>query len=126
MRWRVWHTRVSRRIFDAGIADIEGLDEGMPWFAMEFLEGASPITDHAAKLDLESRLALFLSVCDAVHHGHRRGIIHRDLKPANILVDGSGNAKVIDFGVARATEADAQRSADVTREGERLSARCST
>ncbi|MHC4083076.1 MAG: protein kinase domain-containing protein, partial [Planctomycetota bacterium] len=52
------------------------------------------------------RLALFAKVCAAVHHGHQKGIIHRDLKPGNILVDSAGEPKVIDFGVARATDSD--------------------
>ena len=51
-------------------------------------------------------LALFNKVCDAVHHGHQKGIIHRDLKPDNILVGSDGEPKIIDFGVARATDAD--------------------
>jgi len=81
---------------------------GLPYFVMEYIPGARTITQYAQDQDLsiEQRLKLFAQVCDAVHHGHQRGIIHRDLKPGNILVDESGQPKVIDFGVARATDAD--------------------
>ena len=74
---------------------------------MEYVEG-KPLTDHAKekRLSLKDRIELFLSVCDAVEHAHRRGIIHRDLKPGNILVDGEGKPRVLDFGLARATDAD--------------------
>jgi len=51
-----------------------------------------------------------VKVCDAVHHAHHRGLIHRDLKPGNILVDESGQPKVLDFGVARLTQADAEET----------------
>ena len=74
------------------------------FFATEFVEGMD-LLEHArrARLSLREKLALFADVCDAVHHAHQKGVIHRDLKPANILVDGSGRAKVLDFGVARAS-----------------------
>jgi thiol-disulfide isomerase/thioredoxin len=80
----------------------------VPYFAMEYIPAARTITDHAQEngLDTAARLDLFATVCDAVHHGHQKGIIHRDLKPGNILVDSSGRPKVIDFGVARATDSD--------------------
>src|SRR5690606_30542582 len=57
-------------------------------------------------LGTRDKLALLARVCDAVHHAHQRGVIHRDLKPGNILVDETGQPKVLDFGVARAADAD--------------------
>ena len=75
---------------------------------MEYVPDARPITEYAEekKLGTRERLQLFAQVCDAVHHGHQKGIIHRDLKPGNILVDPQGQVKIIDFGVARATDSD--------------------
>jgi serine/threonine protein kinase len=67
---------------------------------------SSPEYAKAKNLTTRERLELFAKVCAAVHHGHQKGIIHRDLKPGNILVDSHGEPKVIDFGVARATDSD--------------------
>ncbi|MEN1728983.1 MAG: protein kinase [Pseudomonadota bacterium] len=104
-------------VFDAG-----SLDDGRPWFAMEFIEGV-PITQWAAdrKLGLTERIELLLPVCEAVQHAHRKGLIHRDLKPSNILVvdqGGTGVPKVIDFGIARAMDFEADDGTRVTRLGE--------
>jgi len=80
----------------------------IPYFAMEYIPEARSITRFARerRLGHRQRLELFLTVCDAVAHGHTRGVIHRDIKPGNILVDAAGTAKVIDFGVAKSTDSD--------------------
>lgn len=101
---RLRHPGIAQ-VFEAGTHGGAG---GLPYFAMELIPGAKRITQYAEdeRLSTRQRLNLFAEVCDATHHGHQRGIVHRDLKPGNILVDESGQPKVIDFGVARATDAD--------------------
>jgi serine/threonine protein kinase/tetratricopeptide (TPR) repeat protein len=89
------------RILDAGATD-----GGRPFFVMEHVEG-TPITEYADehRLDIKSRLELFVQVGRAIQHAHNKNIIHRDVKPSNILVsevDGFAIPKVIDFGVAKA------------------------
>ncbi len=91
------------RVFDAGATDT-----GRPYFVMEFVDGA-PITKFCDehRLPMAARLELFARVCLAMQHAHQKGIIHRDLKPSNILValhDGVPTPKVIDFGIAKATQ----------------------
>ena len=99
------HPNIAQ-IYEAGVWESEGGE--VPFFAMEYIPGARGIVSYAEKknLSMKDRLLLFAKICDAVHHAHQKGIIHRDLKPDNILVDSNGDAKIIDFGVARATDAD--------------------
>lgn len=95
-------------IFGAGVHRDELTGASLPYFAMELIPHARPITLYASDrgLEIERRLRLFMHVCEGVHHGNRQGVVHRDLKPANILVDDTGWPKVIDFGIAKSTDAD--------------------
>ena len=105
---RVWRARFLRErqllaslhhpsivhVLDAGHTE-----EGEPFLVMEHVEGV-PIDVYAAAMNVREQLKLFLRVCEGVSHAHRRLIIHRDLKPSNILVDRSGQPKLLDFGIA--------------------------
>ncbi len=95
------------RIYEAGTDD-RG-QGGQPFFAMELVRGRQLLEyARSEQLGTRARLELVARVCDALHHAHQKGVIHRDLKPANIVVDDSGAPKVLDFGVARASDADIQ------------------
>jgi tetratricopeptide (TPR) repeat protein len=110
---RLQHPGIAQ-IYEAGMAD-SGFGP-QPYFAMEFIRGESLLHyAEAHKLSTRQRLEIMTRICDAVHHAHQRGIIHRDLKPGNILVDEGGEPKVLDFGVARVTDRNAQatRQTDV-------------
>lgn len=94
------HPNIAQ-VFDAG-----STETGRPYFVMELVKGI-PIVEYCdqQQLDIQERLDLFLSVCQAVQHAHTKGVIHRDIKPSNVLVaphDGVPVVKVIDFGVAKA------------------------
>jgi len=103
---RLQHPGIAQ-IYEAGTADTGYGPQ--PYFAMEFIRGET-LRDYAAKQSLgtRQRLDIIARVCDAVQHAHQRGLIHRDLKPGNILVDETGQPKILDFGVARVTDSDAQ------------------
>jgi len=97
------HPHVAK-VFDAGATE-----SGRPYFVMELVSGV-PITEYCDRqhLSIEQRLDLFVQVCQAVQHAHQKGLIHRDIKPSNVLVstqDDRAAAKVIDFGIAKATQA---------------------
>ncbi len=114
---RLQHPNIAQ-VFESGVH--EDADGALPYFAMELIPGAQPLIEHAVarRLSIRHRLELFATVCDAVHHGHQKGIIHRDLKPANILVGADGQPKVIDFGVARASDSDIVLTTQCTHAGD--------
>jgi serine/threonine protein kinase/WD40 repeat protein len=107
------HPNIAK-VLDAGTTDSQlstpdsPLSAGRPYFVMELVRGIR-LTDYCDqnKLSTKDRLDLFIQVCHAIQHAHQKGIIHRDIKPSNILVtlhDGVPVPKVIDFGIAKATE----------------------
>lgn len=98
------HPHIAK-VFDAG-----STDTGRPYFVMELVKGV-PILEYCdrARLDTRRRLELFIKVCQAIQHAHQKGVIHRDIKPGNILVtvqEGAPVPKVIDFGIAKATNTE--------------------
>lgn len=96
----------------AGLLDVGRTAAGHPYLVMEYVDG-TPLDVYADRLSVRSRLELFLRVCDAVSYAHRQLIIHRDLKPTNVLVDASGQPKLLDFGIAHIIGGDGSPS--VTR-----------
>ncbi len=109
------HPHIAR-LYDAGLTET-----GQPWLAMEFVEGLSLSAHVASKpFTIPERLALFRQVLEAVAHAHRHLVVHRDLKPANILVDGTGQVKLLDFGIAKLVDEESHETGELTRLGGRV------
>jgi serine/threonine protein kinase/tetratricopeptide (TPR) repeat protein len=107
------HPNIAK-VFDGGATET-----GRPYFVMELVRGMK-ITDYCDRnqLTTRERLDLFIQVCQAIQHAHQKGIIHRDIKPSNILVtlnDGVPVPKVIDFGIAKATQGELTEKTVYTR-----------
>ncbi len=100
---RLQHPGIAQ-VYEAGTAVGFG---GQPFFAMELIHGKT-LCKYAdeKRLNTRERLTLIIRLCEAVEHAHQRGVIHRDLKPGNILVDETGQPKILDFGLARVTDSD--------------------
>jgi len=110
---RLQHPHVAR-LYDGGLTD-----EGRPYFVMEYVEGL-PLNRYCddRRLDVAARLDLFIAVCRAVSYAHQNLVVHRDLKPSNILVTDDGAVKLLDFGIAKLLEDEAE--APVTETGLRV------
>jgi serine/threonine protein kinase len=109
------HPNIAR-VFEAGTTE-----QGRPYFVMELVDGV-PMTRFCDENALapRERLALFATVCEAIQHAHAKGVIHRDVKPSNVLVavrDGRPVPKVIDFGLAKATEQPLTEHSQLTQVG---------
>ncbi|NNE10119.1 MAG: serine/threonine protein kinase, partial [Gemmatimonadetes bacterium] len=112
------HSNIARMI-DGGVTD-----DGRPYLIMEYVDGV-PIDRYcdAHEVSLAGRVALFRTVCAAVHHAHRNLIVHRDIKPGNVFVSSSGEVKLLDFGIAKVLDAEAggsERTGGVTVTGLRM------
>src|SRR6204780_51986 len=110
---RLTHPHIAD-LLDAGISS-----DGQPYLILEYVDGAAIdryCDEH--KLDVESRVRLFLDVLAAVAHAHANLIVHRDIKPSNVLVGGGGDVKLLDFGIAKLLEGEGQMNAtQLTNEG---------
>lgn len=113
---RLAHPHIAR-LFDAGV----GPDE-QPYLVLEIVEGERiDVYCDSRRLDVDSRLRLFLDVLAAVEHAHANLIVHRDIKPENIFVTRDGDVKLLDFGIAKLLDDDVEAgAAQLTREGGRL------
>lgn len=114
---RLQHHGIAQ-IYEAGIVNVAGSGK-TPFFAMEFIDGVTAVEFiESRQLDTTARLELFVAICRAVAHAHESEVIHRDLKPGNIVVDGAGNPKVVDFGLARISEAGSSDHSLRTKTGQ--------
>jgi serine/threonine-protein kinase len=108
------HPHIAR-LYDAGLTP-----EGQPYLALEYVEGVRIDTYcRDQRLDPRARLALFIQVAGAVAHAHAKLVVHRDLKPQNILVTADGQARLLDFGIAKLLEQGAAQETELTRMGGR-------
>jgi serine/threonine protein kinase len=107
------HAHIAQ-LLDGGVTR-----DGLPYFAMEHIDGGKPITEYAKanRLSVPARLELFRQVCAAVQYAHQNLIVHRDLKPSNILVTPAGAVKLLDFGVAKVLEASPLEGPAITSTG---------
>ncbi|MCG8456209.1 MAG: serine/threonine-protein kinase [Holophagales bacterium] len=113
---RMSHPNIAS-VYDAGATE-----DGRPYFVMEYVDGVSAIElCDQLRLDTAERLELFLQICDGVQHAHQKGVIHRDIKSSNILVVIEGDRpvpKIIDFGIAKATDSNSAPEPAVTTFGQ--------
>jgi hypothetical protein len=109
---RLNHPHIAR-LLDAGASQ-----DGLPYFVLEYVQG-KPLDQAVQGMEVPARLELFLQLADAVAYAHRNLLVHRDLKPGNVLVDGDGNVKLLDFGIAKALDPLEEHDGQTTVGGHR-------
>jgi serine/threonine-protein kinase len=109
------HPNIAKML-DGGLTS-----QGLPYLVMEYVDGV-PLLSYCNRnqLSISERLELFEDVCEAVNHAHQNAIIHRDLKPSNIFVTGTGDVKVLDFGIAKLMDPSQSEDIFKTRTGARM------
>lgn len=113
---RLTHPGIAQ-VHDAGV--FESAVGPQPFFAMEFVDGVDLVQYvESNSLTIDQQVQLLIRIAQAVHHAHQNGIVHRDLKPANVLVDRSGNPKILDFGAARVVDSHMVSSFHPTKTGQ--------
>lgn len=92
-----------------------GIDDGIPFIAMEYIDGKSlsKLLEEKGKLEIEDAVNIILQVAEGLHFAHEKGIVHRDIKPDNILIDRNGRAVITDFGIAHLTESNLTKTGEV-------------
>ena len=100
---RLVHPHIAH-LLDGGLSA-----DGRPYFVMEYIDG-EPLSQWLARAqpDLDARVATFLTICDAIAHAHHTLVVHRDIKPDNVLIDANGQPRLLDFGIAKLLENDAE------------------
>lgn len=115
---RLEHPHIAR-IYEAGV-DHQG-GRSTPYLAMEYVEGlALNEYVHGHSLAPRAIIELLMAIAEAIQHAHLRGVVHRDLKPGNILVDGSGQAHILDFGIAHLTDGPSTTTPNLTQTGQMI------
>jgi len=100
--------RLSRKITHKNVCRIHDFNRSatLSFITMEFVEGESlrEFLYRRSKVPVTEGLPWALQLCEGMHEAHAQGVVHRDLKPENIMLDKSGTAKIMDFGIARSLE----------------------
>lgn len=106
--------RLARQVSHRNVGrmyDIGETEDGQPFLSMEYIQGEdlSGLLQRIGRLPLDKAIELGMQLCEGLHAAHDEGLLHLDLKPANLMIDGKGNLRITDFGLARLASEAASR-----------------